>query len=713
MNAHINKTISTVFAALAYWAISAAAYADPVKLESVDFAALPGDRFQVVMTFSDTPPQADGYKTDDPARIVLDFPGVESALEQKKYALAFENARSFTALSAGERTRVVLSLLEMVPYQTRVEGNVVTVDVGSAVSQGSTVADSASGSGAVSSSGASITDVDFRRGEIGDGQVSIELSDPGVNVDVDHVGNEIRVSFYQTGLPERLDRRLDVVDFATPVKTIDTSSRGSTTQVVIEALGDYDYAAYQVDGRYIVDVKPLTPRELEEKRSKFAYTGEEITLQFQDIPVRSVLDLIALQGGINIMVSDSVGGSVTLRLDNVPWDQALDLVLKNKGLDKRQEGNVIYVGPAEEIAAQERIQLESKKQLAELAPLRTEFIRINYADAEELFALYVGDKNANAGTDKEIDRGEVRVDQRTNTIIITDTDENIASFRRLVRELDVPIRQVEIEARIVTANTDFREELGVQWGIAGKGTFNGNQIGASGTESGFASDSGGSSGVPGGSGFGGGGLFGDGTIDLDQVMSVDLGVADPAGSLAVAFLSDNIFLDLELSALEEAGQGEIIAQPSVTTGDKQEAIIETGQEVPFLEATSSGAASLQFKEALLKLQVTPQITPDNRIDMNLLITQDAVSGEAIGLANSTVPIIDVTRVQTTALVGNGQTIVLGGIFQIEERQSTRKVPVLGDIPYVGKLFRRDTDRYEKREILIFITPKIIDASLID
>ena len=532
-------------------------------------------------------------------------------------------------------------------------------------------------------------------------------------MDIDLVGNEIQVSFYQTGLPERLDRRLDVVDFATPVKTIDTSRRGTTTQVIIEAFGEYDYAAYQVDGRYIVDVKPLTPQELEDQRSKFAYSGEKLTLNFQDISVRAVLDIIANQGGINIVVSDSVGGSITLRLNDAPWDQALDVVLKTKGLDKRQDGNVIYVGPADEIAQQERVLLESKKQLQELAPLRTEFVRINYADAEELFNLYVGDKNA-SGSESELDRGEVRVDKRTNTIIITDTDENIADFRRLVKELDVAIRQVEIEARIVTANTDFREELGVQWGLAGKGTFNGNQIGASGTEGGFASDSGsgGSSGVS-GSGFGGGGLFGDGTIDLQQVMSVDLGVSDSAGSLALAFLSDNVFLDLELSALEEAGHGEIIAQPSVTTGDKQEALIETGQEVPFLEATSSGAASLQFKEALLKLQVTPQITPDNRIDMNLLITQDAVSGEAIGLANSTVPIIDVTRVETTALVGNGQTIVLGGIFQIEERKSSRKVPVLGDIPYLGRLFRRDADRYEKREILIFITPKIIDQSLID
>ena len=366
---------------------------------------------------------------------------------------------------------------------------------------------------------------------------------------------------------------------------------------------------------------------------------------------------------------------------------------------------MIHVGLAEEIAKQERLQLDINKQLQELAPLRTEFIRINYADAQELFTLY-DDNSSGGGGSGELDRGEIRVDQRTNTIIITDTEENIASFRRLVKELDVPIRQVEIEARIVTANTDFREELGVQWDLGGASSFNGNVVGASGTSNGFSEDGGVLN-------FFDNGLGGGDTLSLNEIVATDLRVNEPAGSLALAFLSENVFLDLELSALEDAGHGEIIAQPSVTTGDKQEAVIETGQEVPFLEATSSGAASLRFKEALLRLRVTPQITPDNRIDMNLLITQDAVSGEVIGLANSAVPIIDVTRVETTALVGNGQTIVLGGIFQLEERQSSRKVPLLGDIPYVGRLFRRNTDRYEKREILIFITPKIIDEALID
>ena len=704
MNGHKNKIISTVFTALVYWAMSAAAYADPVTLEDVSFASLPGDRFQVVMTFSDTPPEAADLAMTDPARLVLDFPGVQSNLEQKRYALSFENARSFTALSAGERTRVVLSMQEMVPYQTRVDGNVLTLEVGASAAQVADVpaADTSvhtSGyDGAISRDGVAITNVDFQRSDSGEGHVAIELSNASVNVDIDHVGNEIRLSFYQTALPEALDRRLDVVDFATPVKIIDSSSRGSTAHIVIGVLGEYEYSAYQIDTRYVIDVKPLSPQELEEKQSKFTYIGEKMSFDSQDISVRGVLDIIAEQAGINIVVSDDVGGSITLRLNEVPWDQVLDVVLKSKGLDKRQEGNVIHVGLAEEIAKQERLQLDINKQLQELAPLRTEFVRISYANAEELFALYKGD---------QLDRGEARVDARTNTIIITDTEKNIADFRRLVKELDIPVRQVRIEARIVIANTNFREEMGVQWRFGGAARHSGNVIGAGGNSSSFPSD-------------GGGGVLeffdnglGGGDLTLTDLVAVDLGVNEPTGSFALAFLSENAFLDLELSALEEAGHGEIIAQPSVTTGDKQYALIETGQEVPFLEATSSGAASLKFKEALLKLEVTPQITPDNRINMDLLITQDAVSGEAIGLANSTVPIIDVTRIETKALVGNGQTIVLGGIFQLEERTGTRKIPLLGDIPYLGRLFRNDTEHYEKREILIFITPKIIDEALID
>lgn len=727
MNVHGNKTIRALLAVLALGLPAVSAWADTVKLEKVEFAALPGDRFQMRAQFSDTPPNPQGYTIENPARIVLDFPGVESVLKEKKHALSFENARSAVVLSAGERTRVILNMLQLVPYETRIEGNALVVDVGTTevagVLRDADAALTYAGEKEAfirSGSGIAITDIDFRRGEVGEGLVTIDLSDPGVNVDITQAGRAIRLDFYQTALPGDLDRRLDVVDFATPVQTVDTKAEGSTTSIVIETAGEYDYLAYQTDNQYVVSIKPLTKEEIEERKDKFAFVGEKLSLNFQDIEVRSVLQIIADFTDLNLVASDAVKGNITLRLENVPWDQALDIVLKARGLDKRQQGNVMMVAPAADIAEQERLQVEANKQLEELAPLQTEFIRVRYADARELFELFRGGKGGGGGGKGEktstasilSERGTAIVDERTNTIILTDTEEKIIAFRRLVNEIDIPIKQVVIESRIVIANTDFREELGVKWGLAANGTHNGNSIGSSGTREGYAADGETTSG--GGNFFGrNDALFSGSSLDLQNILAADLGVGEPSGSLALAYLSDNVFLDLELSALEDSGRGEIVSQPKVITGDKQEASIETGTEVPFVEATSSGAASLRFKEAVLKLEVTPQITPDNRIIMDLFISQDSVGAEVPGLFGSLVPTIDITRVQTQALVGNGQTIVLGGIFQVEELERTEKVPVLGDIPYVGRLFRNEVQNYQKREILIFITPKIISERLLD
>ncbi len=715
MKGHCKKTIRVLLAVLALGMPTIFAWADTVKLKDVEFASLPGDRFQVMVEFSDTPPTPQGYTIENPARIVLDFPGVESVLEQKKHALSFENARSAVVLSAGERTRVILNMLELVPYETRVEGNKLIVDVGTTEVAGidpgadtDPVYVEKSSAPIKSGSGVGITNIDFRRGGEGEGLVTIDLSDPGVNVDITQAGSAVRLDFYQTSLPEKLDRRLDVVDFATPVRTIDTAADGSTTSISIETGGEYDYLAYQADNQYVVSIKPLTKEEIEERKDKFAFVGEKLSLNFQDIEVRSVLQIIADFTELNLVASDRVAGNITLRLENVPWDQALDIVLKAKGLDKRQQGNVMMVAPAADIAEQERLQVEANRQLEELAPLQTEFIRVRYADAKELFELFKGSGDGGGGgggekssTDSILsERGTAIVDQRTNTIILTDTEEKILEFRRLVKEIDIPVKQVVIEARIVIANTDFREELGVRWGLAGVGTHNGNILAGSGTRETFADD---------------GSIFGDedDSSSLQDILAADLGVGEPSGSLALAYLSDNVYLDLELSALEDSGRGEIVSQPKVITGDKQEASIETGTEVPFVEATSSGAASLRFKEAVLKLEVTPQITPDNRIIMDLFISQDSVGAEVPGLFGSLVPTIDITRVETQALVGNGQTIVLGGIFQVEELERVEKVPVLGDIPYVGRLFRNNVENLQKREILIFITPKIINDRLLD
>ncbi|MEZ5482479.1 MAG: type IV pilus secretin PilQ family protein [Porticoccaceae bacterium] len=613
-------------------------------------------------------------------------------------------------------------MAKLAPYQTSVVGNTLNLVVGSAEGEAvvsrSTVASHVSTTSDVAdSSNAAISNVDFQRGETGEGLVSVELSDPSVSVDITQVGSDVQLSFFRTKLPEALDRRLDVVDFATPVKEIDAKYDGSTTIITIDTVGEFDYLAYQADNKYVVSVKPLTVDEVEEKKKRFAYIGDKLSLNFQDIEVRSVLQLIADFTDLNLVASDTVSGNITLRLNNVPWDQALEIVLKAKGLDKRQEGNVLMVAPAAEIAERERLQVEANKQLQELAPLRTEFIRVRYADARELFELFDADEGGSGGggdenaTDSILsERGSAIVDERTNTIILTDTEDKIAEFKILIEKIDIPIRQVLIEARIVIANTDFRKEIGTRWGLQGARKTGNDQFGFSGSLEGFDGENNPwaifSDSFPTQQPF----TPGSGTILVnDSTLGVDLGVTNPAGSFAVELLTSNTFVDLELSALENDGKGEIVSQPKVLTGDKQKAVIKAGTEVAFQKSTSSGATSVEFKEAVLKLEVTPQITPDNRVIMDLNVSQDSVGD----LVFNGQPIIDITSIETQALVGDGQTLVLGGLFQMQTVDEQEKVPLLGDIPFVGRLFRKDVDDMEKREILIFITPKIIDDALLD
>jgi type IV pilus assembly protein PilQ len=644
---------------------------------------------------------------------------------------------------------LIVNLTESAPFASATDGNTVTLRVGADNSSGianmsAQATRAAAESGDFSTGGPAITEIDFRRGKDGSGTISIDLSQPSVNVDIDRNSSQITLSFYQTTLPERLDRRLDVVDFATPVQTVDSKQEGSKTVVAIEASGQYDYLAYQADGQYVVNIKPLSDAEIAEQSKKFAFNGERLTLNFQNIEVRSVLQIIAEFTSINLVASDTVTGSITLRLDNVPWDQALEIILKAKGLDKRQEGNVLMVAPSAEIAEQERLQVEANKQLQELAPLETAFVRIKYADAREVFELFTatrteagqaggGGRDGNATNTILSERGSAIVDERTNTIILTDTEDKINEFRRLIGEIDVPIKQVLIEARIVIANTDFKKELGATWGLAGidklagdttSSAFGDRTLGFSGRRSGLTPGSGvkesftysadeierddGIDGIA--------GTADDVTtytrnydFGLGDSLAVDLGVSNPTGSFSLGYLTDNFLIDLELSALESDGFGEIVSQPKVLTGDKQQAVIKSGTEIAYQKATSSGATSIEFKEAVLQLEVTPQITPDNRIIMDLLVSQDSVGA----FTPTGEPSIDITQIKTQALVGNGQTLVLGGIFQTEEVNGVDKVPVLGDIPFLGRLFRNDLRNVEKREILIFITPKIIDDNLLD
>jgi type IV pilus assembly protein PilQ len=744
--------VKCCFLMLSLYCFSWSAAAIDNRVTDIDFTSLSSDQFEISLQFSQRPPQPKSYEIAEPARLVLDFADMQSQLAKKKYPLSFENARDAVVVSDGSRTRLIVNLNESAPFITRIEGDRLMVKVGVDQSANATSAMPIASTYAQGSDdrradftelSAALTGVDFRRDAQGAGLIKLDLSDPAVNIDINKTGSKIRLEFYQTELPDHLDRRLDVVDFATPVTAIDTMQQGSTTVVTIEAEGQYDYLAYQADKQYIVSVKPLTAAEVELHNKKFDFTGDRLSLNFQDIEVRSVLQLIADFTSLNLVASDTVTGSITLRLDKVPWDQALEIVLKAKGLDKRQEGNVLMVAPAAEIAEQERLQVEANKQLQELAPLETAFVRIKYADAAEIFELFTADDSqsgqsggateGNATTSILSERGSAIVDQRTNTIILTDTEEKINEFKRLISEIDVPIKQVLIEARIVIANTDFKKELGVTWGLAGLDKLSGGQfssasgdrsLGFSGRRSGLTPGAGvvetftyqadevevddGPDGLP---------FTADDITTVTQnydfglgdSLAVDLGVSNPTGSFSLGYLTDNFLIDLELSALESDGYGEIVSQPKVLTGDKQQAVIKSGTEIAYQKATSSGATSIEFKEAVLQLEVTPQITPDNRIIMDLLVSQDSVGA----FTPTCEPSIDITQIETQALVGDGQTLVLGGIFQTEEVKGTEKVPMLGDIPFLGKLFRNDLRNIEKREILIFITPKIIDDNLLD
>ncbi|MCB1693940.1 MAG: type IV pilus secretin PilQ family protein [Pseudomonadales bacterium] len=673
-----------------------------VTMNDIQFSTLPGDKIEIRMSFDGRPPEPTGYTIEQPARIALDLKGVKSSLAAKNHPLGTGNARSVTVVEAGDRTRVIVSLTELTGYSTRVDGDNLYVLVGKQDSSGFVSSDNQL-SGAVSSDKSSVIaadtpvvqDIDFRRGEKGEGRVIVKLSNPGVGVDVSSEGGKIRVEFSGVHIPESLQRRLDVTDFATPVLTIDSLPEADNTVMMVEPTGDYDYLAYQADNVFTLEVKPLTPAELEASLDQaFKYRGEKLSLNFQDIEVRSVLQLIADFTDLNLVASDTVSGRITLRLKNVPWDQALDIILKAKGLDKRQAGNVLMVAPASELAAREKLELESQQQVSELAPLRTEFIEVRYASAQQIFSLF---EQSGEGEGILSGRGSVIVDDRTNSIILTETTDKINQFRSVLEKLDVPVRQVLIEARIVTANSSFGESMGVRWGGLGFGNYNNGriqtQVGGSLTTVGEIRDS--------------VGQGNDLSFTSPDHLMVDLGVGSAdATSLAIGLVDDKYLLELELSALESEGKGETIARPKVITADKQQATISSGVQIPYQEASSSGATSVSFKDATLSLDVKPQITPDDRIIMELKVNQDTVGAEFNG-----VPSINTNQIATQVLVDNGETIVLGGIYTTQSTTSVTKTPFLGDLPYVGKLFRRNSKSDQKQELLIFITPRLIQDSL--
>lgn len=665
-------------------------------LNDVQFSALAGDKVQIVLALEGAGINPSSFTTDNPARIAFDFPNTSSNVSKRSQAIGVGMARSINVVEAMGRTRVVVNLVALVPFTTLVQDNKFIVTLASAGSTGVSASSSAptQTSRMPASSGMadrSLKNIDFRRGDNGEGRVEITLGDPSTVVDMRSEGGQVVLDFLDVSLPQELERRLDVTDFATPVKTIDTFSRANKAHMVITPLAEYDHFAYQSNNVFTVEFRPLTKAEVEElKKEKFGYTGERLSLNFQDIEVRSVLQLIADFTGLNLVASDTVSGSITLRLNNVPWDQALDIVLKTKGLGKRQDGNVLLIAPSEEIAAREKLELESQKQIEELAPLRSEFLQVNYAKASEIADLLKSEENSLLS-----ERGAVTIDTRTNTLLIQDTAERLSDIRRIVARLDIPVRQVLIESRVVTANNDFSKELGVEFGLSRNTTSNNNNVWFGGQ-------------LTGDTNFGGGTAFVDPDTGNEQLM-VSLPIADPAGSFALAIGKiGSTLLQLELQALQAEGRGEVISAPRVITSDQHEALIEQGVEIPYQEASSSGATTVSFKKAVLSLKVTPHITPDDRVIMDLIVNKDNpdFSRSILG-----VPPVDTREINTRVLVDNGETVVLGGVFEQVKTQNISKVPGLGSLPIVGWMFRSETEQNDKNELLIFVTPKILKESL--
>ncbi|MDX1757562.1 MAG: type IV pilus secretin PilQ family protein [Marinobacter sp.] len=664
--------------------------ASAVTLEDVSFSSLPGDRTEVTLKFDGQPPEPSGYTIERPARIAVDLRDTQSGLDSRSISLGTGNAQSMTVVETQDRTRLIFNLVELQPYRTSRTADTLVLVIGEEGAAAPSAPRQAAASTQGMASTGGLAGVDFRRGEDGEGRVIVDLGAANRSVDLSEQAGKIRLVMDGTEVPAELRRRLDVRDFATPVTRIDTYMEGDSAVVEIRPEGDYDYIAYQSGRQFTVSVEQLTPEEAESLREeKFPYTGEKLSLNFQDIEVRSVLQLIADFTGLNLVASDTVSGSITLRLQNVPWDQALDLILKTKGLDKRQVGNVLLVAPADEIAAREKLELETNKQIAELAPVRLDIIQVNYAKAADIVALIREDEELVSS------RGFISSDVRTNTISVRESTEKLEQIRKLVDTWDIPVRQVSIEARIVRAETNVAESLGIRWGGAAYDVSGDNVISVGGSLNTVEEARDAAAG-------------GGGSITFPDALGVDLGVTgDGASSFAIGFGSDDFLVDLELSALAADGKAEIVSQPRVVTADRQTAKIKSGEEIPYQEASSSGATSVSFKEAALALEVTPQITPDNKVIMDLTVNQDSRGEVTAGI-----PSINTNEVTTQVLVANGETVVLGGIFESESATTTTKTPFLGDIPYLGRLFKRTVQTDERSELLIFITPKIIQQDMI-
>ena len=676
---------------------SLAARAQANAIEAINVSPAAGGKVVVRVTMKQAPAAAPaGFTVNNPPRIAFDFPNTTSALGRSTQDVGEGDLRSINVVQAGDRTRLVLNLARASGYDTQIDGRALLITLqgtAAAVSGGATTHFAEPRTG---ESRHALRDVDFRRGNAGEGRIVVDLSDNAVGIDLKVQGKLIIIDFINTALPKNLHRRLDVTDFGTVVQTIDTFAQGNNSRIVIEPRGTWEHTAYQSDSRFTVEVKQTTADSDRIARGG-GYKGERLSLNFQNVEVRAVLQVIADFTGLNIITSDTVGGNLTLRLKDVPWDQALDIILQSKGLDMRKTGNVVWIAPRDELATREKLALEAQAQINDLEPTRTESFQLNYQKAVDVQKL-LSDPNQRVLSK----RGSAVVDPRTNTLFVQDTPARLEEVRRVLRKVDIAVRQVMIESRIVEATDTFSRNLGVRMGLVEDLRVSPTRMQSPGSAIGGTIDNTGSAAglVTGTPTLTGGGL----NVNLPVP---GVGGANPGVFSMLLFNSDRSrILSMELTALQADGKGRIISSPRVITADQVEATIEQGTEIPYQQATSSGATSVSFKKATLSLKVKPQVTPDDNVIMNVNVHKDSVG--AVTLAG---PSIDTKQIVTEVLVENGGTVVIGGIYTQEERSQTNKIPVLGDLPYVGFLFKQNLRADNRNELLIFITPRILKEGL--
>ncbi|WP_425916571.1 type IV pilus secretin PilQ [Acinetobacter sp. TSRC1-2] len=700
---HLFRQFSMGAVAIAVMQVASA----QVSMTNIVPMQVAGQGTEIRVMFNGLPPQPQAYQLEQPSRLILDFDKAQQNLKQNTIAVATKEASSVDVSSDAQRSRLTVNLADAGAFTTRIEGNTFILKINSAAVNAFAPQQVAAQS---QRSTQGISNIGFQRGGQGEGQVVIDLLGTNTQVDVQQQGSKVVVRTLGNKVPAHLARRLNVNDFATPVSTIDANNNGGNGVITIQTSGSYEYMAYQADNKLTISLKRPEDKNPLKPKAANSYTGKKISLDFQDIEVRRVLQLLADFTEINMVTADSVQGNITLRLKDVPWDQALDIILKTKNLDKRRNGNVIWIAPVSELIKAEEEQAKAIEQSVKLAPIQTEYMQLSYAkvaDIEKLITQTKSSNNANSGNGSNNNnssesllssRGTISVDARTNTLIMNDTAQNIDKVRKMVDLLDIPVKQVMVEARIVRASTEFSKEMGVKWGILSQGINQNNDLLVGGSDQTLwdlktPDDD------------------GKYTIERPQNLNVDLGVTNAAGKIAFGLISlSDFMLDLELSALQADGYGEVISTPKVLTADKQTAKVSSGTQIPYQSSEGGGAnavSTTEFIDATLSLDVTPSITPDGKVQMLLNITSDT-PGNPTPTGQLT---INKNQINTNVLVDNGETVVLGGIFEQETRNAQTKVPFLGDIPYVGRLFRKDVKSDNKRELLIFVTPRIVNDSV--